>query len=375
MTRPPISIIVVYHSGKQYLQACLESLQNSVRTDDEIIVIANNVDERALQLFVMGPQVRLIKRKESLGHAGAANLGAEHARHSHVAFCDHDLVFLPNWLNQLWQTYVSRPDIGACSCKCINPHSEAVLDFGIAFSSFNGAHPSLDLPQSHPLVQQDRVAQAICTSGFLIALSDFRAAGGFDASFGSLYTDLDLCLQLKRMGRVVVSSAQAIAYHFGGDFHQVGGKPYKATHLKADVKGAFMRKHADVLEVDLARYFDEAVIYDRANYGALPKALYCNLMNVADPSWYEDLMSAAGLRGYAPLRLASGERDAHRIGLFELLGFDTMRSNVPLAYFVDRYTCVQDNSFWWSRRAAKGDVIIDRNANVVRVDTLLSRQG
>jgi GT2 family glycosyltransferase len=374
MMRPPVSIIVVFHSGKHYLKACLDSIQSSMRPDDEIIVVANNQDESALGLTDLPSSIRLITRQESLGYAGAANLGAEHAFHTHVVFCDHDLVFLPGWLDQLWQTYTSRPNIGACSCKAINPHSMAVLDFGIAFSNFNGAHPGLDLPQAHPLVQTDRVVQAVCTSGFLISLTDFNATGRFDVAFGSMYTDLDLCLQLKRMGRVVVSSANAVAYHFGGDFHQAGDKAYKASHLKADIKGTFMRKHADVLEVDLERYFTDAYAYDRQIYGELPKALYCNMMNVADPAWYEELASRAGMRSYAPVRIPSGQRDAHRIGLFETLGFETMRSNMPIAYFVDRYTSVLDNAFWWERRAAKGDLIIDRNANVVRMADLASRQ-
>jgi hypothetical protein len=255
----------------------------------------------------------------------------------------------------------------------INPHSLAVLDFGIAFSAFNGAHPGLDLPVTDKSVQNDRFAQAICTSGFLISARDFSEAGGFDVRFGSMYTDLDLCLQLKRMGRKIVASAKARAYHFGGDFHLAGDKTYKSSFLKADVKGAFFRKHADILESDLGAYYSAAIDRFIADHGTLQKYMCCNMMNVADQQWYEDQMYAAGMTGYESLHLPTGQRDAGTLGLFEHLGFDLMRSNARLAYFVDRFVCLRSNEYWWQCRAGKGDIVIDRNANIMPAE--LARLG
>jgi glycosyltransferase involved in cell wall biosynthesis len=369
--RPAVSIIVVFHAGKSYLQACLASILASARGDDEVIVIANNSDEDALNLPDFGPRVQLIKITESLGYAGASNRGAEIAQRDHLVFCDHDLIFDTGWLEYLWASYISDPSIGACSCKAISPHTMAILDFGIAFSKFNGAHPGLDLAQSHSLVQKDRDAQAVCTSGFLISVKDFESAGKFDVSFGSMYTDLDLCLQLKRVGRKVVSSARALAWHFGGDVHLAGDKAYKASSLKADIKGAFMRKHADILTTDLDAYYIDAIASHVAAYGPLKRYLSCNLMNVADPEWYEDLLKDVGMGSYDSYRVPTGQRDATTIGLFEHLGFDVMHSNVRVAYFVDRFSSIRGNEYWWRRRVGKEDIVVDRNANVLAVSAVL----
>ncbi len=371
--RPPFSIIVVYHAGIGYLQACIESVLKDAGPDDEIIVVANNEKEHELKLPELGPRVRIASFARSLGYAGAANAGAELASRDYLVFCDHDLVFCPGWLEQLWNSYSAVPDAGACSCQAINPHSLAVLDFGIAFSPFNGAHPGLDLAQSHPLVARDRIVQAVCTSGLLIGVPDFHAAGKFDVSFGSMYTDLDLCLQLKRIGRPVIASAGAKAFHFGGDVHLSGDKSYKASAIKADVKGAFMRKHADVLEVDLDRYYAGALAHYLESYGPLRHFVCCNLMNVANPEWYEQQLIAGGLCIEEVTRLPTGQRDALNIGLFERLGFDLMQSNNRIAYFVDRIAGLRGNEYWWSRRAGRGDIVIDRNANVLPVAVALSR--
>ncbi|MBC3916117.1 glycosyltransferase family 2 protein [Undibacterium sp. CY18W] len=371
--RPAFSLIIVFHAGVSYLQACIESVLASTNNDDEIIVVANNVNEHALELPDFGLRVQVLKISQSLGYAGASNMGAAKAQRNHLVFCDHDLVFEPDWLEHLWLSYSAHSDIGASSCKAINPHSSAILDFGIAFSAFNGAHPGLDLPQSHPLVQEDRLAQAICTSGFLISANDFQAAGKFDVSFGSMYTDLDLCLQLKRIGLKVVSSAKALAYHFGGDTHLAGDKAYKASSLKADIKGAFMRKHADVLEFDLGYYYSIAIQNHIAEHGPLKKYLCCNMMNVADPDWYEEQVLKRGMLSYESITIASGLRDASSLGLFETLGFNIMQSNVRIAYFVDRFSSLRGNEYWWKRRAGCDDLIVDRNANVLKIDAILRK--
>ena len=372
--RPPVSIVIVYHAGLGYLQACLDSVLADVAPDDEIIVIANNRHAHELDLPSFHSRIRIVKFAESLGYAGASNAGAALASRNHLVFCDHDLVFLPGWLDQLWRSYSAVPNAGACSCQAINPHSLDILDFGIAFSPFNGAHPGLDLPPSHPLVAEDRIAQAVCTSGLLIGAADFDAAGKFDVSFGSMYTDLDLCLKLKRLGRPVIASARARALHFGGDVHMAGDKAYKTSAIKADVKGAFMRKHADILEVDLDFYFGQAISHHIDKHGPFQHYVCCNLMNVADPQWYEQQLAAGGLETDGVSRLPSGRRDALNIGLFEQLGFDLMLSNNRIAYFVDRLSSVRGNEYWWSRRAGKHDLIIDRNANILPAATVLSRQ-
>jgi glycosyltransferase involved in cell wall biosynthesis len=369
--RPPVSLIVVFHSGVEYLKACLNSLFQTSRTDDEIIVIANNHDENALDLPSFGPTVHVIKFTQSLGHAGAANAGAKSASKNFLVFCDHDMIFQKDWLEHLWESYSAVPNAGACSCKAINPHSMAVLDFGIAFSDFNGAHPGLDLPQWHPLVSEDRIVQAMCSCGFLISSKDFFSAGQFDERFGSLYTDLDLCLQLKRMHRPLVVSARALALHFGSEIHLAHKKLYKESY-KADIKGAFMRKHADVLAMDLDGYFSKSINYYISKYGLLKKYLACNLMNVADPEWYENQLALGGMKNYEFLHIPSGQRDAMYIGLFERLGFDIMRSNTRIAYFVDRISSISGNEYWWSYRTNKGDIVIDRNANVMPIEHVLS---
>jgi len=361
------SIIIPYHKGESYLKACLNSLVATTQPSDEILVVVNSADKTIHDLSLHSDRVTYLNIYEGIGHAKAVNEGVKFASHEYVIITDHDLVFQPGWIEALWKLYASDSSIGAVSCKVLNTRSQRVLDYGIAYTDFNLGHPFMDLPSNHPLVQEDRMAQMICTGGFLIKKRDLIQVGGFEESFGTLYTDLDMCLKLKRVGLKVAAAANALAYHFGGDFSLIK-RSYKDGYLKADVKGAFMRNNADVLEPDMDDYYKMSAIYFKKTFGNFGKYFFCNMMNVVDPTWYEKVAQANGAEKYDRIHRPSSHRDAANIGLFEILGYDLMALGVPIAYFVDRFVCITNNTFWWNeRRGGESDIVVDRNANILPV--------
>ena len=360
-----ISILVTYHSGQSYLKACLESLIQTVREKDEILVVVNNESQDVNQVNLFTERITYLYFQENLGYARAVNEGVNASIYDYMVLADHDLVFQPNWLEGLWAFYDSDPKIAAVSCKVLNTASNAILDYGIAYSDFNLGHPFMDLSIDHPLVQSNCISQMVCAGGLLMKKQDFLDLGGMDESFGSLYTDLDICLRLKERGYLVGAASKAITYHFGGDFSLIKGA-YKNASLKTDIKGAFMRKHANILEQDMIDYYKQSAKYFEKTFGGFSKYFFCNMMNVANPRWYESVVQAEGVERYDRIERASGQRDADSIGLFEIIGYDLMVLGAPIAYFVDRYVSVKNNAFWWSqRRDYQRDIVIDRNANVL----------
>ncbi|MBL4744725.1 MAG: glycosyltransferase [Flavobacteriaceae bacterium] len=365
------SIIVLYHSGESFLKVCLESIIRTAREKDEIIVVVNNKNEFYHNVDLFKERVRYLHFNEDLGHGKAANIGINEASNEYVILSDHDLVFFPNWIDSLWKLYDSNPLIAAVSCKVINTNNSAVQDFGIAYSDFNLGHPFMDLPMNHELVMKDNVAQMICTGGFMMKKYEFQRIGGFDEKFGTLYTDLDLCLRIKAMGKKVGAASNAIAYHFGGD-NAMLNRNYKKSFLKADVKGVFMKKNADVIESDMSSYYQKSALYYNKKYGGFKKYFFCNMMNVVYPEWYEEIALSVGINSYDRITQSSGSRDENNNQLFETLGYDLMSLGVPILYFVDRFIGVKENFFWWEkRRRSNLDIVIDRNANILPISEVL----
>ena len=239
--RPNFSIIVLFHNGKGLLESCLSSLSKTIGENDEVIVVVNSPNISNHQLSFDDERIRFAFYNEAMGHAGAANIGAELAKHEYIVFSDHDLIFEDNWLIELWKYYSSSDRLAAVSCCVLNSHTKDILDFGIAYNEFNGAHPFLGLPYKHPLVSKNRRFQAICSGGMLIKKSIFNGLNGFDEKLGTLYSDVDLCFRLKEEGFEVGAAVNAIAYHFGGCFSAIK-RDYKSSTLKTDVKGYVLSK-------------------------------------------------------------------------------------------------------------------------------------
>lgn len=370
MSIPPVSIIVLYHSGKSHLKVCLDSLINTTRDEDEIILILNNTDEQEHLVHLYEDKIKYIHYYENFGHGKAANVGAEKAKNNYIIFSDHDLIFFPKWLENLWIFYNSDNDLKAVSCKIIDVHNNNILDFGIASSEYNFAHPHLGLSLNHSLVQKDRYAQMVCTGGFLIHKTDFFSVNGFNPEFGTLYTDLDICLRLKNKEYKVGSASKAIAYHFGSELIQ-NGRSYKRTHLKADVKGVFMKNNASVISNDLFNYYRDSFAHFTLNYAYQKEFLFCNCMTVINYLWYEELLKELGIKSLGSIFNSFSVRDINHIDLFGIWGYNIMALGSPVAYFVDKFTSIQNNAYWWQERANKYDIVIDRNANILAIKDII----
>jgi hypothetical protein len=166
-------------------------------------------------------------------------------------------------------------------------------------------------------------------------------------------------------------AAGAVAYHFSGE-HIDTNRKYKAAFLKSDIKGAFMKTHGQILETDMADYYDLAYTYYHQIHGKFSKYFVCNMMNVADPEWYEAVFENLEGKAYDKVYRPTGNRDCEHVRLFETLGYDVMKLGVPLLYLVDRFISVKNNAYWWQqRRLSARDLIIDRNGNIVSASELL----
>jgi GT2 family glycosyltransferase len=360
------SIIVLYHSGKFHLKVCLDSLIKTIRKDDEVIVVANNLNENEHAVDFYEGRIKYVHYYEDLGHGKAANTGVEIASNDYVIIADHDLVFWPNWLENLWFFYSSEPNLKAVSCKIIDVLNRNILDFGIAFSGYNFAHPHLGLSLNHSLVQNNRYAQMVCTGGFLIHKADFFLVNGFNVEFGTLYTDLDICLRLKNRGYKVGAASKSVAYHFGSGLTQ-DTLSYKQPHLKADVKGVFMKNNASVIENDLIHYYENSFSHFISDYASKKEFFFCNSMTVINYLWYEELLKELGVKSLGSVYHSFPLRDVNQIDLFGIWGYNIMALGSPIAYFVDTFTSIKYNAYWWQERGNKNDIVIDRNANILAI--------
>lgn len=357
------SIIIPYHSNQNLLKVCLQSLLNSVPNDVEIIVVANNSNEQELQINLPDARCRLIKVKHELFYPKAINLGVEHARGDIMIFCDADIYCTPGWFQKLTNFYNSRPDIGYCSSKLLDPADGSIIDFGIGFTAYNSPHPFKGRPADFSLVGQNIRVQAACAANSIIAKEVFIELGGFDERLVHSYSDIDLCLRLRERGLGTYCVHDSLVYHKGSSTIGSG----MSNSLKGDTKGYYMALNAHRIKIDMDRYYSMAIEEQRRTKLKLSSEYYLvDLTTIADKQWHYDMFSELMKtrwtdRYNCPYR----ERDAVHISLYELFDSNIRNLRFPILFFTDDYRALRNNDIWCHLRDCSRDWVIDRNANIL----------
>ncbi|HEX8240466.1 MAG TPA: glycosyltransferase [Allosphingosinicella sp.] len=355
------AVVLGFCRGRHLLEGCLRSLLATTSDSVQVIVVVNAPGARDIVTQGWPARIRFIHFSESVGNAKALNEGVAATDCHEIVLADYDLLFTAGWLEAL-RSAVGGTGADAGASMLLDPRTGEVSEFGIAYNQFNGAHPYKDRRCDDPIVNRLHFPQAACSGGMLLARDTYRRLGGFEEKLATMYGDVDFCLRLKRAGGRIAATPDSRIYHLGGwDSHRE--RAYKQHLLKGDHKGAFVWRNRDVLEEDLGGYFERS--FTEVGNALHKRYVICDAMNVANPGWYVDRLTDAGASSYEIHRSASGRRDAAREDLLELFGYEIMTLRLPIAYFVDRHVGLRDNRYWWGSRDPSGDLVVDRNANVL----------
>lgn len=359
-----LSVVVPYHSNQSLLDACISTLIETVPGDVEIVLVKNNSKKADIGGPTRPDRIRNIIVPRSLGYSKAVNLGVEKCGGELLVLADADTFFKLGWLEALASFHIEKNIDGLSASKLISPSSGRVIDYGMALTKLNNTHPFKDRPVGHPLVSRARQVQMACSACMMIRRDVFEAVGGMDPELHNFYQDTDLCLRLKERGHPVWVVADSLVYH-QGDSAKSLRSPYRA-----DVKAIYGAKNWHRMTVDMDGYFREALEFARASGTDLagPRHLI-DLSSVGDHAWHHELFHSM----FDVCEITehfSAIRDVEEVSLLNELGAGFRTHPGPLIYFVDRYLALRNNVFWIEARRERGDLVIDRNANILALEQI-----
>ncbi len=115
---PLVSIIIVNHNGRRFLDELFRALQAQTYTNNEIVFVDNASSDDSVEFACRRfPEVHVIKSDRNLGFAAANNLGAHKASGEFLAFLNNDTVPDSDWLARLVETVATSPTIAAAGSK------------------------------------------------------------------------------------------------------------------------------------------------------------------------------------------------------------------------------------------------------------------
>ncbi len=272
MTAPQISIVIVNWNGADCLPACLESVRKQTWTDYESVLIDNASTDGSLATAEKNfPDLKIIRNRENLGFARAANQGIEQGRGEFVFLLNPDVVLEPDYLERLMERALKNETLGALGGKLLRPIKD-----GITTSMIDSAGLTLLAQKRRPwdrgsdqpdAGQYDDAEDVMGINGAAVLyrramLEDVKLDGEyFDVGFFIYFEDVDLALRalLRGWKNFYVPRARARHARGGtGGSRPPGVKVHAAknrylVYLKNEPFEAFSKNWIRTLGVELMR--------------------------------------------------------------------------------------------------------------------------
>jgi GT2 family glycosyltransferase len=363
-----VNIIIPFHSNNNLLDICVDSILKTTPDTVGIIIVVNNSNRDYVDSIRFDSErIDILRFYENLYYPSAVNKGALHSNAEYLIFCDSDICCLPGWYESLTQLYNSNSNIGYAGVKLLDPSDKSIIDFGIFASKYNFSHPYKGRKSSFPLAIKNRKFQAICAATSMIRRDLFiDKLNGFNENLVQAYADIDLSFRLKQIGLEVWGAADACVFHQGNSTNSG-----MSTYLKSDAKGLLFQETPSVMQIDMQQYFSEASSYFLLNNQLMSNYLMIDMTTIADKhEHYKLIENLLNIEYYGIYNFPPKVRDIPHIRLYDFIPQNICRLRVPFIYFVDDFRSIRNNALWSSIRNISKDIIIDRNANILRYEEL-----
>ena len=208
------SIIIVNYKTLDYLQACLTSLQPTITSFDEVIVVDNDSQDECGELLpVKFPWVTLILSNENLGIGGGNNLGAMNAQGEVLAFINPDTIVTNGWLDKLIAALESKTDAGLVTSKIFLTKTPDRINTCGNDMHMSGLTLCRGMNEPSSNFPNREIISAVSGAAFVIRKHLFDKLGGFDETFFIYMEDADLSLRARLAGFTCIYEPDSIIHH------------------------------------------------------------------------------------------------------------------------------------------------------------------
>ena len=242
-----ISIIIPTRDQLDLLSRCIDSLQKTSYENYEVIIVDNDSEAEETRQYLAKTHLRVVRFRGPFNFSAMNNYAVEQTDSPWLLFLNNDVeVIEPDWLSAMAE-HVQRPQVGAVGARLLYAddtiqHAGVVLGVGgMADHAFRG-FPA-DNPGVARQLQITRNYSAVTGACLLTRRDLFRQVGGFDEEHLPVsFSDVDLCLKLRRAGYLIVYTPFAKLYHHEFATRQRAYEPMESEVIR--------QRWSDVLQRD-----------------------------------------------------------------------------------------------------------------------------
>lgn len=375
VTKENIAIIIPFHKNIDMLRLSLHTLEATLsEKKPHIVIVANNDNQDELALAGKDfSKYDIYRISKNLFWPKAVNYGAHHTEKKYLLFCDPDLFYTKNWLENLLKCFNKHENIGVLSAKIINPLNNRIMDYGMGYNHYNTIHISKNLPYNHPVTLSDRKVQAACGAVFLTPHDLFEKVNGIDPMMPYIYCDNDYSVKIADLGYETWVSGNSVVYHKGNtDEHNSKYENFK--YLREDSKAAFYAKNQGKIKIDIFECFLHIYNWIKSTGFRFQYGYYLyNFCTLLDAEEYIQLFPSLGMTVINQKNITLSRRDISQINLCDYIPTRMIYSTLPFIYFVDDFTSLYNNDLYFRLRDISNDIVVDRQCNIVLVSDIKAK--
>lgn len=254
---PLVSVIIPNKDHTQDLDLCIRSLiTRGTYQKLEFIVIENNSISPETFVYYEKIQaefnfVHVVNWEREFNYAAINNFGVSHAKGEYLLFLNNDTEIIASDCIEEMLGYCQREDVGAVGARLLYQddtiqHAGVVVGFGgIAGHTFIGLHKAENSYFHRAMCAQDY--SAVTAACMMSRQTVFQAAGGFTEELAVAFNDIDYCMKVRALGKLVVYNPYAVLYHYESKSRGLEDTPEKVERFNREV-AVFAKRWPDILK-------------------------------------------------------------------------------------------------------------------------------
>ncbi len=271
---PKVSVIIPNKDHHQDLDVCMRAiLTRGTYRNLEFVVVENNSTKKETfeyyeKIQKEFPQVHVVTWEREFNFSAINNFGVEHAEGEYLLFLNNDTELIAENFIEEMLGFCQREDVGIVGAKLLYQddtiqHAGVVVGFGgIAGHTFIGLHRAENSYFHRAMCAQDY--SAVTAACMMSKKSVFRQAGGFSEELAVAFNDIDYCMKVRSLGKLVVYAPYALLYHYESKSRGLEDTPEKVARFNREV-AKFAKKWPDILR-DGDPYYNPNLTLRKSNF-------------------------------------------------------------------------------------------------------------
>ena len=267
---PKVSIIIPNKDQKETLKTCIDSIiEKTTYQNYEIVVVENNSTTDEIWEYYKelenDARIKVVKYEGEFNYSKINNFGASHATGEYFVLLNNDTeVISPDWLDRM-VGLCQRDNTGIVGAKLYYP-DDTVQHCGVVvgLGGFAGHVLMLASPQDAGYFGRLKAVQDISVvtdACLMIKKSAFDAVGGLDEDFIVALNDVDLCLKVRALDKLVVLDPGIELYHYEPKSRGLEETLERHERFKREI-ARFRTKWANVLDAGDPYYNPNLTLVD-----------------------------------------------------------------------------------------------------------------